>query len=615
MKVEGRELEWGGDAMPPFKHSPETLTSLNPFTRRSTDLRNSIIAEKGTDGSRSVPSWKTSCMVSTGLRLCDKGLELRCERKLFGDSINKGNITNGRRIYNQIGIPKPIDCLVSSWSHWSLCDPCEKKRVTQSQMPADGIRCSGNFLMMPHFLSLPGRCIPLSQVCNGDNDCGDGADEDDCKEVIKLCKGSKNQYWGTGSLASGINIFTNALEGVVFDNNYYGGSCDAFVIDQDKYRLPLNLERYSIEVRGYYEFVYKEYESYAAFERSVIREGMKDKKMGPDLHILNWIDIGYNFESQSLRRYLSKIRRAAQSKSKILHVQCTIDIGRYKMKSKVLMFDYEFLMRVDRLPSDYSYGEYRDFIRAYGTHIISDAILGGVYEYALILNPDGMDSEGYTFDDIKSCTQEAYHSSDITSRDFVGMRMDQRCHVLLDQIANLGKTDEDLPIVEDLAVFLRGGTIPSITSLAYNRLPNKELMEKWGDAAKFFPEVLKIKVIPMHEMWTGPNSMNMMHLKNNMRNAVKEYYEETHVCHCAPCLGNGFPIIRDSYCECLCGMGTCGIGCELGTSEGDATGSWSCWTSWTDCIEAKQKRERQCNSPIPGSIKTCPGRQKEERSC
>ncbi|XP_007480584.1 complement component C8 beta chain isoform X2 [Monodelphis domestica] len=472
------------------------------------------------------------------------------------------------------------------------------------EVPCQGFNCN-----------LTGRCIPLSQVCNGDNDCGDGADENDCKEVTKLCQGSKNQYWGTGSLASGINIFTNALEGVVFDNNYYGGNCNAFVIDQDKYRLPSNLERYSIEVRGYYEFVYKEYESYAAFERSVIREGMKDKKMGPDLHILNWIDIGYNFESQSLRRFLSKIRRATQSKSKILHVQCTIDIGRYKMKSKLLMFDYEFLMRVGRLPSDYSYGEYRDFIRAYGTHIISDAIIGGVYEYALILNPDGMDSEGYTFDDIKSCTQEAYHSSDITNRDFVGMRMDQRCHVLLDQIANLGKTEEDVPIVEDLAVFLRGGTIPSITSLAYKRLPNKELMEKWGDAAKLFPEVLKIKVIPMHEMWTGQNFINRLHLKNNMRSAVKEYYEETHVCHCAPCLGNGFPIIRDSYCECLCGMGTCGISCELGTSEGDATGSWSCWTSWTECIEAKQKRERLCNSPIPGSIKTCPGRQKEETSC
>uniref|UniRef100_F6YTA8 Complement component C8 beta chain n=1 Tax=Monodelphis domestica TaxID=13616 RepID=F6YTA8_MONDO len=516
-------------------------------------------------------------------------LLFRCERKLFEDLIIKRNFTNGRRVHNQLGTPKPIDCLVSSWSQWSLCDPCEKKRyrfvkvLRPSQFNGkacglidDSEPCSNmTSCIIPEVpcqgfnCNLTGRCIPLSQVCNGDNDCGDGADENDCKEVTKLCQGSKNQYWGTGSLASGINIFTNALEGVVFDNNYYGGNCNAFVIDQDKYRLPSNLERYSIEVRGYYEFVYKEYESYAAFERSVIREGMKDKKMGPDLHILNWIDIGYNFESQSLRRFLSKIRRATQSKSKILHVQCTIDIGRYKMKSKLLMFDYEFLMRVGRLPSDYSYGEYRDFIRAYGTHIISDAIIGGVYEYALILNPDGMDSE-------------AYHS-------------------------NLGKTEEDVPIVEDLAVFLRGGTIPSITSLAYKRLPNKELMEKWGDAAKLFPEVLKIKVIPMHEMWTGQNFINRLHLKNNMRSAVKEYYEETHVCHCAPCLGNGFPIIR--------GIASLYWFALISASTGDATGSWSCWTSWTECIEAKQKRERLCNSPIPGSIKTCPGRQKEETSC
>lgn len=58
------------------------------------------------------------------------------------------------------------------------------------------------------------------------------------------------------------------------------------------------------------------------------------------------------------------------------------------------MLHYEFLQRVKSLPLEYSYGEYRDLLRDFGTHFITEAVLGGIYEYTLIMNEDLMERGG-----------------------------------------------------------------------------------------------------------------------------------------------------------------------------------------------------------------------------
>ena len=49
-------------------------------------------------------------------------------------------------------------------------------------------------------------------------------------------------------------------------------------------------------------------------------------------------------------------------------------------------------------------------------------------------------------------------------------------------------------MVNDLVVLVRGGASEHITALAYKDLPTADLMQEWGDAVQYNPDIIKIKV-------------------------------------------------------------------------------------------------------------------------
>ena len=49
-------------------------------------------------------------------------------------------------------------------------------------------------------------------------------------------------------------------------------------------------------------------------------------------------------------------------------------------------------------------------------------------------------------------------------------------------------------MVDDLVVLVRGGASEHITALAYKELPTADLMQEWGDAVQYNPDIIKIKV-------------------------------------------------------------------------------------------------------------------------
>lgn len=80
--------------------------------------------------------------------------------------------------------------------------------------------------------------------------------------------------------------------------------------------------------------------------------------------------------------------------SKFIHARSELAVGVYKLKPRALMLHHEFLQRLRRLPTDYSYGEYRELLRDFGTHFIKEATVGGIYEYTLVMNSEELRKAG-----------------------------------------------------------------------------------------------------------------------------------------------------------------------------------------------------------------------------
>lgn len=64
------------------------------------------------------------------------------------------------------------------------------------------------------------------------------------------------------------------------------------------------------------------------------------------------------------------------------------------LKSEDLMLHPEFLQRLRALPQSYVYGEYRQIFQDYGTHYITEAALGGDFEYTIILDKERLEKSG-----------------------------------------------------------------------------------------------------------------------------------------------------------------------------------------------------------------------------
>lgn len=172
-------------------------------------------------------------------------------------------------------------------------------------------------------------------------------------------------------------------------------------------------------------------------------------------------------------------------------------------------------------------------------------------------------------------------------------------------------------MVEDLVVLVRGGTSEYITSLAYKELPTAELMQEWGAAVQYNPAIIKIKAEPLYELVTATDFAYSSTVKQNIQKALEEFQMEISSCHCAPCQGNGVPVLKGSRCDCICPAGFQGIACEV-TNRKDTPidGQWSCWSNWSSCSGGQKRRQRQCNNPPPqkgGSL--CSGPDSETLNC
>ncbi|XP_044286142.1 complement component C8 beta chain [Varanus komodoensis] len=552
------------------------------------------------------------CAITSSLYLhCSSGERDNFLQLNGGDA----NVTKGRWRRSSSNPPQPIDCVLSSWSSWSICDPCQKKRYRfvhverPSQFGGDPcdyadkesedcvtnrpcrktVRCEG-------FVCATGRCIHRRLLCNGDDDCGDRSDERNCKKIYRKCTRDLEQYWAIQNLATGLNIFTNSLEGLVLDHKYYAGACSPQYIADTGFRKPYNVESYLAETRGKYEFELTEYQSYSSFEENVSSAKMKQKSFSIGISIPSLFEFNYNQNDQRYKKFVRRTKQFSSTSSKFIHAHTELQVAQYKLKSRELMLHNEFFQRILHLPIEYSYGEYRDLYRDYGTHYVTEAILGGTYEYTLVLNSEELQKAGYSLSDVQSCTQKGVKvgATIYEVRLSVGITVGG-CGAILKEI---GDSRSKKKFVEDFIALVRGGASEHITTLANKDLPTAELMQEWGDAVQYNPEIIQMKVAPLYELVTATTFANAIALKQNMRRALAEFQQETDSCRCAQCEANGTPFMNGMRCECLCPLGHRGLACEETLRTGfPIDGNWSCWSNWAASSGGQRTRRRECNNP------------------
>lgn len=532
----------------------------------------------------------------------------------------------------------PVDCTVSEWSQWSRCDVCQKKRYrfTKLTQPSQfgGEPCHfhdreeeactvparytcNNIPVCEGFLcTQTGRCIPRTLQCNGEDDCGDNSDEAGCRRDIHPCREFAEEYWGIENLAKGINILNSKLEGVVLDNRYYAGSCLPQYIQQNSFRKPYNLQQYTLQTRGSYDFTLEHFDSYSMFMEHTIKEHSSTTSVSIGFSVPGVAEFGLNLSNSQYSKAIRKFRRASAKTNSFVKARAELELAQYILKDDGLMLHPEFLQRLRALPQSYVYGEYRLIYRDYGTHYVTEAALGGNYEHTIIIDKEKLEKTVYTLDDYKNCVQVGIRVGVNIEGVYVsGGREVGGCVALLNE---MGDDTVNGRMVEDFVAVVKGGSSESITALVTKKLPDPNLMRLWGQGVRFNPDFIRRTTRPLYELVTARDFTQSDVLKRNLRRALSEYLAEASPCRCAPCHNNGLAVLKGTRCDCICPAGYSGRGCEITqrpTTLG-IDGSWSCWGAWSSCSGGSMSRSRQCNNPAPNNGgMDCRGLPQESTQC
>ncbi|KAG5286758.1 hypothetical protein AALO_G00018440 [Alosa alosa] len=532
----------------------------------------------------------------------------------------------------------PVDCSLSEWTTWTRCDPCHRKRYRYAKLlqpsefggepcniqgreeesctPPSRFKCTSAPLCQGFVCAVTGRCVLEGLRCNGDDDCGDGSDEKGCKKVFRTCREEAEEYYGIENLAKGVfNVLNSHLEGLVLDNRYYAGGCLPHFIQDVRFRKPYNLQHYIFETKGSYDFRMEVHDSYSDYMKDSKRSSLSETSVSFGIKIPGVFEVGFNYDDSKYKNSVERIRRLSGTKNSFLRARSQIELARYALKADGLMLHPDFLGRLRALPLEYTYGEYRQIYRDFGTHYITEATLGGEYDLTIILNEQKLQSSGYSLVDSQRCVEAGLKLGANIKGVYVTLGVSGgACKGLLEEMESHTGADS---LVEDYVAVVKGGDSESITQLASKTLPTQKLMQQWGDAVYYNPDFIHTKMSPLYELVTSRDFVNERTLKKNLRRALAEYLAEASSCLCAPCQNNGVAVLKGTRCECVCPSGVRGLSCEITQrSNMGVDGNWSCWSSWSSCSGRTQHRTRQCTNPAPANGgAACQGPQEETTDC
>ncbi|XP_061587279.1 complement component C8 alpha chain [Cololabis saira] len=547
----------------------------------------------------------------------------------------------------------PINCKQGGWSSWTTCNSCTDKsfrfRYLEKPSQFGGITCIDSlwgrqacpaattqclvddYCGESFTCSGTGRCISQSLRCNGEADCDDFSDEDECEQFNQRDDKCSTllPIPGAERGTQGFSILTGDFMDQVLDPKYFGGQCeyvyngewrkfsyDAFCEslhyneDEKNYRKPYNYHAYRFVAEATSKGSHEYFEDMQSLLKA--RGSMSSFNLGFTVGV-QYVKVGLSGSTES--EFLSNLTRFSSQDRAFLRVWSQVQTAQFKMRSNQLMLHEDFYVALMELPELYEFGTYSRFLDTFGTHYVTEGTMGGTLEYIYVLNKRAMAESNIEVNKAQSCLGASlgisYPVNDALKVDF-GVK-GKACPGGHDIFQS---ADSSSGTVDDIVAQVKGGVTETGAGVLAIRDP--DTYKKWGASLKYNPVLIEYETMPIYELVRLSTAAAHVGARGaNLERAVDEYLQMFDPCRCAPCRHNGVPVLSGTSCSCICKSGYQGMACEE-TLRRDAVtdGSWSCWGSWSSCASGRKTRTRACSNPAPDAGgAACLGSPTQTRYC